>query len=81
IVESSGDLLNPEEVLTPTALKRWQAAKQSDVPVQIRSAKEVTDPSSRPAKTTCTWKFKLDNARDFAWTASRSFVWEMESFN
>ncbi|MFS2190008.1 M1 family metallopeptidase [Mucilaginibacter sp. Mucisp84] len=80
IVESSGDLLNPEEVLTPTALKRWQAAKQSDVPVQIRTAKEVTAPSSRPAKATCTWKFKLDNARDFAWTASRSFIWEAESF-
>ncbi|MBB3969179.1 M1 family metallopeptidase [Mucilaginibacter phyllosphaerae] len=80
IVEASGDLLNPEEVLTPVALKRWQQAKQSDVPVQIRTAKEVTDASSRPARPTCTWKFRLDNARDFAWTASRAFVWEAQSF-
>ncbi|XHR95854.1 hypothetical protein ACFJIV_03895 [Mucilaginibacter sp. UC70_90] len=48
--------------------------------MQIRTAEEVTDPSSRPVKSTCTWKFKLDNARDFAWTASRSFVWEALSF-
>jgi hypothetical protein len=80
IVESSGDLLNPEEVLTPTALKRYQQAKESDVPIQIRTAAEVTDAKLRPAKPFCTWKFKLDNARDFAWTASRSFIWEAESF-
>jgi hypothetical protein len=80
IVEGSGDLLNPEEVLTPVQLKRWQQAKESDIPVQIRSAKEVTEPSSRPAKPTCTWRFKLDNARDFAWTASSSFIWEAVSF-
>ncbi|MEO3404561.1 M1 family metallopeptidase [Mucilaginibacter sp. CAU 1740] len=80
IVEGSGDLLNPEEVLTPTQLKRYQQAKESDTPVQIRTAAEVTDAKSRPAKPFCTWKFKLDNARDFAWTASRSFIWEAESF-
>jgi hypothetical protein len=80
IVESSGDLLNPEEVLTPIQLKRYQQLKESDTPVQIRTAAEVTDAKSRPAKQSCTWKFNLDNARDFAWTASRSFIWEAESF-
>jgi hypothetical protein len=80
IVEGSGDLLNPEEVLTPTQLKRWQAAKQSEVPVFIRSAREVTEASSRPAKATCIWKFRMDNTRDFAWTASKSFIWEALSF-
>jgi hypothetical protein len=80
IVEGSGDLLNPEEVLTSIQLKRWQLAKESSQPVQIRSAKEVTESSSRPAKPTCTWKFKMDNTRDFAWTASKSFVWEALSF-
>lgn len=76
IVEASGDLINPEEVLTPVQLKRWQMAKQSLKPIWIRSAKEVGEASSRPAKQMCTWKFKLDNTRDFAWTASKAFVWE-----
>lgn len=80
IVEGSGDLLNPEEVLTPIQLKRWQAAKQSKMPVFIRSAKEVTEASSRPVKATCTWKYRMDNTRDFAWTASKAFIWEAFSF-
>ncbi|MDR6943157.1 M1 family metallopeptidase [Mucilaginibacter pocheonensis] len=81
IVEASGDLLNPEEVLTPAQLKRWQSAKESSEPVFIRSAKEVTKASSRPVAPMCTWKFKMDNTRDFAWTASKSFIWEALSFN
>lgn len=80
IVEGSGDLLNPEEVLPPLALKRWQAAHESDQPILIRSAKEVTDVSSRPSTPTCTWKFQMNNTRDFAWTASKSFIWEALSF-
>jgi len=77
IVEGSGDLLNPEEVLTPVQLKRWQQAKTSTEPVQIRTASEVTEPSSRPkSKPICTWRFRMDNTRDFAWTASKAFVWE-----
>jgi len=80
LVEASGDLMNPEEVLTPVQLKRWQSAKTSTDPVFIRSAKEVSDASSRPATPTCTWKFRMDHTRDFAWTASKSFIWEMLNF-
>jgi len=76
IVSASGELLNPAEVLTPVQLKRWQQAQQSDTRVFIRTPEEVTSASSRPSKPSCTWKFRIKNARDFAWTASRSFVWE-----
>lgn len=76
IVSASGELLNPAEVLTPVQLKRWQQAQQSDTRVFIRTPEEVTSASSRPSKPACTWKFRINNARDFAWTASKSFVWE-----
>lgn len=76
LVEASGDLLNPEEVLTPTQLARWKQAETSDKPVFIRTAKEVSDRGSRPGKANCTWKFRLHQARDFAWTASKAFIWE-----
>ena len=76
LVEASGDLINPEDVLTPVQLERWKRARTSKDKVYIRTAQEVTDPSSRPQKQLCTWKFKLNNARDFAWTASRSFIWD-----
>ncbi|TDE15345.1 M1 family metallopeptidase [Dyadobacter psychrotolerans] len=76
IVEASGDLLNPDEVLTPVQSERWKRAKTSDEKVFIRTADEISMPSSRPSKPSCTWKFKLNSARDFAWTASKAFVWE-----
>jgi len=80
LVEASGDLQNPEEVLTPIQLKRWQTAKEGAERVLIRTAKEVGQSSSRPAKPMCTWKFTMDNTRDFAWTASKAFIWEGLSF-
>jgi len=47
----------------------------------IRSEKEVTDPSSRPAKDKLTWHFKCTNARDVAWAASTAFVWDAARIN
>ena len=76
IVEASGELLNPDQVMPASILQRWKQAHESEQKVFIRKPEEVTDIRSRPAKATCTWKFALNNARDFAWTASKSFVWE-----
>ncbi|MCW3118891.1 MAG: Aminopeptidase [Chitinophagaceae bacterium] len=81
IVEASGELLNPQEVLTPKTLQRWKAAHNSEQKFFIRTSEEVTDTASRPTKAHCTWKFALNNARDFAWTASKSFVWEAIRIN
>ncbi len=81
IVVASGELLNPQEVLTATQLKRFNQAKTSDNTVIIRSAAEVLDPASRPAKATCTWKYALSNARDFAWASSKSFIWDAAKIN
>jgi hypothetical protein len=81
IVIGSGELLNPEECLTAEQLKRWNAAKNSDKTVIIRSDKEINDKNSRPTKPTCTWKFKIGNARDVAWAASKAFVWDAARIN
>ncbi|HMR92149.1 MAG TPA: M1 family metallopeptidase [Chitinophagaceae bacterium] len=81
IVAGSGELLNPQEVLTATQLKRYNQAKQSDKTVIIRSREEVTDAAAKPAKPLLTWKFKITNARDFAWAASRSFIWDAARMN
>ncbi len=76
IVEASGELLNPEEVMTAPQLKRWTQAHNSEQKVTIRASQDVTNKASRPSKPNCTWKYKISNSRDFAWTASKSFVWE-----
>jgi hypothetical protein len=82
IIVGSGELLNPQEVLTAEQLKRWNAAKSSDKTVLLRSAAEVTNPASRPTSSkTLTWKFKCLNTRDVAWASSTAFVWDAARIN
>ncbi len=81
IVVSSGELLNPAEVLTPEQLKRYNRAKESDATVIIRSKDEIKSESSRPSKPELTWKYRITNARDFAWASSRSFIWDASKIN
>jgi len=74
IVALGGELLNPSEVWTSTQLARYNEAKNSDKTVMIRNLAEVTDKNSRPNKNTLTWKYKLTNAHDVAWTSSAAFI-------
>lgn len=81
IVMGSGELLNPQEVFTAKELSRWNAAKQSDKTVTIRTEEEVTDPKSRPSGSKLTWKFKIKNTRDVAWASSKAFVLDAARIN
>lgn len=81
IIGASGELLNPQEVMTAEQLQRYNAAKQSDKTVIIRSAAEVTNSNSRPAKNTLTWKYAIKSSRDFAWAASKAFIWDAAKMN
>ncbi|GHE42659.1 M1 family metallopeptidase [Sphingobacterium griseoflavum] len=74
IVVAGGELLNPEDVWTGEQLSRYKKAFESDKTVSIRSAAEVTSTNSRPKKSTLTWKYKLQNAHDFAWASSAAFI-------
>ena len=82
IVVCSGELQNTAEVYTAEQQKRWAQAKLSDKTVMIRSAAEVTNSASRPAgKSTLTWKFKINNARDVSWASSASFIIDAAKIN
>jgi hypothetical protein len=81
IIVGSGELQNPQEVLTPTQIERLAEARKSDQSVMIRSASEVTDPLSRPKKEKLTWHFKIKNARDVSWAASTAFIWDAARMN
>ena len=81
IVVCSGELLNPEEVLTAEQQKRYAEAKTSDKTVMIRTEKEVTSADSRPKATSLTWKYRIANARDVAWASSKSFIWDAAKIN
>ncbi len=82
IVVGSGELMNPNEVLTTEQIKRLNEAKNSDKTVIIRSAEEVNDVKSRPRTDgTLTWKFKCKQARDVAWATSKAFIWDACKIN
>ena len=82
LVVGSGELLNPQDVLTATERKRLDQARHSDATVMIRSAAEVGDPASRPKQGgTLTWHFAMKNTRDVAFGASKAFMWDAARIN
>ncbi len=77
LVAGSGALQNPQEVLTALERRRLEQARASDATVMIRSAAEISDPLSRPVRGgTLTWHFRIREARDASFAASRAFIWD-----
>jgi hypothetical protein len=83
IVAATGVLRNPADVLTATQRSRLAEARTSASTVVIRGPDEVRDPASRPATQygKLIWRFTADSVRDFAWAASRTFVWDAVGVN
>lgn len=79
-VVGSGELINPKEVYTKEELNRWEAARNSEKTVIIRSADEV-EKAPKTSTGTKTWKFKINNTRDFAWASSSAFILDAARIN
>jgi len=81
IVDATGILQNPEDVLTRTQRERLARAYESEAPVYIVAPDEVMTTASRPKTDgTLTWHFKAENVRDFAWASSKTFVWDAAGY-
>ncbi len=77
IVAATGECQNLKAMLTPAQYKRWQQAQSVKAPLEIVTYQEALENEQRPnAQKTKTWKYKAKNVRDFAWTASKKFVWD-----
>jgi hypothetical protein len=77
LVAGSGELVNPEAVLTKPELERMKQARASDRTVVIRSATEIDDPASRPSHSgTLTWHYRMEKTRDVSFSASSAFIWD-----
>ncbi len=82
IVVGSGKLQNPDKVLTKEQRKRLDKASKSDKTVTIIGKDEVGTKGIRPSgKKMLTWHFKMDHARDVAWSASKAFIWDAARIN
>ncbi|MFQ5690420.1 MAG: M1 family metallopeptidase [Gemmatimonadota bacterium] len=77
IVVATGELTNPEQVLTARERERLEKARGSAKTVVIIGAKDVGRKRSRPkGDGPLTWKFHAENVRDVAWAASKAFLWD-----
>jgi hypothetical protein len=77
VVGATGECQNYNTVLTPEQLQRWQQSKNAKEPLEIVTLDEARkNEKEKPSKNLETWIYKAENVRDFAWTASRKFVWD-----
>ncbi len=82
VVASTGTLQNTEDVLSKEEQKRFKQAKKSyDKPVIIVTQEEAEAKVKNKAnvKGTKTWTYKAENVRDFAFAASRKFIWDAQA--
>jgi len=77
IVSATGELRNPEQVLTTAQRSRLAAAGRSDTAVAIITRAEAGHPEqTRPGNHPYTWHFTATNVRDVAWAAAPNWIWE-----
>jgi hypothetical protein len=80
IVASTGELQNPDAVLTPAQRERLQRARTAKQPVVIVTQQEAEAKEKTRASGTKTWHFRAKNVRDFAFASSRKFIWDAQGF-
>lgn len=76
VVGATGECQNYQQNLSASQLARWQKAQATKEPVEIVTLDEAKAAEKNKASGKKTWIYKADNVRDFAWTASRKFVWD-----
>jgi len=77
ILNATGLLQNPKEVLTKEQYKRFQTAKKTfDNPVMIVNQAEAEVAEKGHSKKTKTWKFYAEKVRDIGIATSRKFIWD-----
>ena len=79
LVAGTGELLNPEDVLTEIQRDRLAQAMRSDETVIIVGADEVTGDAGVDAEATATWRFMAEQVRTFAFGASAAYMWDAAS--
>ncbi len=77
IVAATGTLQNAAQVLSKTELERLERAKNTfDKPVFIVTQAEAMQKEKNRSREKKTWEFAAENVRDFAFAASRKFIWD-----
>ena len=80
IVEATGSLLNPKDVLNKQEYKRFIASENNfEEPILIVNQEEAIAKESLFSKKKSKWKYYAENVRDFGFASSRKFIWERQA--
>jgi hypothetical protein len=81
VLTATGELLNPDAVLTADQRARLARADGSDEAVAIITRSEALNNRGRRASGTKTWRFAAENVRDFAFAMAPDFRWDASAWN
>jgi hypothetical protein len=81
IVVATGELQNPEQVLTATQRQRLALAKHSDTAIAIIRADEAGNVAKTRPATASPWHFTAHNVRDFAFAAGPGMRWDASGYD
>jgi hypothetical protein len=76
VIMGTGECQNYAQVLSAAQLGRWKTAQTAKDVVEVVTLDEAKNAEKQKSTAKKTWVFKADNVRDFAWTASRKFVFD-----
>ena len=77
VLNGTGVIKNPKEVLTKNQYKAYQKAQTSyNKPMFIVTPEEALEASKGKSTTTKTWKLYAENVRDFAFATSKNYMWD-----
>jgi len=77
VVMSTGELLNPQEVLAPHIYERYRNAAVSDIPVSIVTSEDFNyNATTGSPGDTLIWRFRAEMVRDIAFSATRESFWD-----
>lgn len=81
LVTATGELQNPDDVLSPQTRERLERARHTRETVRVVTADDRAPGMSTTAGMDgkLTWHFKAQNVRDFAWSTSDQFLWDATS--
>jgi hypothetical protein len=80
IVAATGELQNPDTVLSAAQRERLKQARTASHPVLIVTQREAEAAEKTHAGAAKTWHFKAANVRDFAFASSRKFIWDAQGY-
>lgn len=76
VVAATGELANADEVLSSEMRDRLREAREGNKVVDIVTSREVKSKIGDTPRSKRTWRFEAENVRDFAFGASRAYLWD-----